>query len=120
MMTLGLNKPDGLRRRRGGWWFWQLLILLTVFLLSPLPSPAYSVLTHEAIVDAAWDSGIQPLILARYPKTTTEELREARSYAYGGCIIQDMGYSPFGSPFFTDLLHYVRSGDFIAAMIRDA
>ena len=37
-----------------------------------------------------------------------------------GCIIQDMGYYPFGSKFFSDLVHYVRTGDFIVNLIREA
>jgi hypothetical protein len=74
---------------------------------------AYSVLTHEAIIDSAWDQNIKPLLLKRFPNSTPEDLIKAHAYAYGGCIIQDMGYYPFGSKLFSDLLHYVRSGDFI-------
>ena len=77
-------------------------------------------LTHEAIIDSTWDSGIKPLLLKRFPACTADELREAHAYAYGGCIIQDLGYYPFGSTFYSDLTHYVRSGDFIANMIRES
>jgi hypothetical protein len=80
----------------------------------------YSVLTHEAIIDSAWDSGIKPLLLRRFPAATREELTQAHAYAYGGCIIQDLGYYPFGSKFFSDLTHYVRSGDFILNLIRES
>jgi hypothetical protein len=80
----------------------------------------YSVLTHEAIIDTAWDGSIKPTILKRFPRATSEQLHEAHAYAYGGSIIQDMGYYPFGSKFFTDLAHYVRSGDFIEALLREA
>jgi hypothetical protein len=80
----------------------------------------YSVLTHEAIIDSAWDQNIKPLLLKRFPDATPDDLRQAHAYAYGGCIIQDMGYYPFGSKFFSDLLHYVRSGDFIANEIADS
>ena len=80
----------------------------------------YSVLTHEAIVDSAWDDGIKPLLLKRFPNTTPEDLKTAHAYAYGGCVIQDLGYYPFGSHSFSDLLHYVRTGDFVQAMIRDS
>jgi hypothetical protein len=80
----------------------------------------YSVLTHEAIIDSAWDDSIKPLLLKRFPRSTAEQLRESRAYAYGGAIIQDMGYYPFGSKFFTDLAHYVRSGDFIEALLRES
>ena len=80
----------------------------------------YSVLTHEAIIDAAWMDGIKPLLLQRFPGTTPEELQQAHAYAYGGAIIQDMGYYPFGSQFFSDLTHYVRSGDFVLALITES
>src|SRR5258708_3123504 len=98
------------------------LTVLSVQLLFLLPTPgaAYSVLTHEAIVDAGWDPTFKPLLLSRFPRTTADQLREAHAYAYGGSIIQDMGYYPFGSKFFTDLVHYVRSGDFVVNMLRDA
>jgi hypothetical protein len=81
---------------------------------------AYSVLTHEAIVDAAWKDGIVPLLLERFPHTTPEQLIQAHAYAYGGAIIQDLGYYPFGSQFFSDLTHYVRSGDFVLALIAES
>ena len=80
----------------------------------------YSVLTHEAIVDSVWDKDIKPLLLKRFPSASADELREAHAHAYGGAIIQDMGYYPFGSKFFSDLTHYVRSGDFVEALIRDS
>ena len=81
---------------------------------------SYSVLTHEAIVDSTWDSAIKPLLLKRFPASTGDELTEAHAYAYGGSIIQDLGYYPFGSKFFSDLTHYVRSGDFVFNMIRES
>jgi hypothetical protein len=81
---------------------------------------AYSVLTHEAIIDAAWQHDIKPLLLRRFPNATPEELIEAHAYVYGGAIIQDMGYYPFGSRFFSDLTHYVRSGDFVVALIEES
>jgi hypothetical protein len=80
----------------------------------------YSVLTHEAIVDAAWKDGIAPLLLSRFPNATPEELLRAHAYAYGGAIIQDLGYYPFGSKFFSDLTHYVRSGDFVLALLEES
>jgi hypothetical protein len=85
-----------------------------------LPCAAYSVLTHEAIVDSAWESRIQPLLRARYPQATEDDLREARAYVYGGSLVQDMGYAPLSSKTFSDLTHYVRSGDFVAALLTDA
>ena len=80
----------------------------------------YSVLTHEAIVDTLWDASIQKMLLQRFPMSTPEELEEAHAYVYGGCIIQDMGYYPFSSKLFSDLTHYVRSGDFVVALIRES
>jgi len=81
---------------------------------------AYSVLAHEANIDALWDPTIKALLLTRFPATSAEELAEARAYAYGGCVIQDLGYYPFGSHFFSNLLHYVRTGDFVEALIHNA
>jgi hypothetical protein len=86
----------------------------------PAPAAAYAVLAHEAIIDSAWDTNIRPLLLQRFPNATAEEIKEAHGYAYGGAIIQDMGYYPHGSRLFSDLTHYVRSGDFVLALLRDA
>jgi len=80
----------------------------------------YSVLTHEAIIDAAWKDDIVPLLLRKFPSATPEELLQAHAYAYGGAIIQDLGYYPFGNKFFSDLTHYVRSGDFVLALIEES
>ena len=77
----------------------------------------YSVLTHEAIVDTLWDRSIQPLLLERFPNAKPEDLIKAYGYADGGCIIQDIGYYPFGNYLFSDLVHYVRSGDFVQTLI---
>ncbi len=96
------------------------LTLLFVLLASCQPTRAYSVLTHEQIIDLTWADSIQPLLLKRYPNLTKAQLQEAHAYAYGGCVIQDLGYYPFGKPLFSDLLHYVRTGDFIRALFRDA
>jgi Zinc dependent phospholipase C len=85
-----------------------------------LDCEGYSVLTHEAIIDAAWKDSIEPLLLSRFPHATPEELLQAHAYAYGGAIIQDMGYYPFGNRFFSDLTHYVRSGDFVLALIEES
>ena len=96
------------------------LLAAVMVLASSRPVAAYSVLSHEAIIDSAWDTSIKPVLLKRFPGATKEELREAHGYAYGGAIIQDMGYYPHGSMFFSDLAHYVRSGDFVVAMLRDS
>jgi hypothetical protein len=95
-------------------------LLLVLVMLDLQPLHAYSVLTHEALIDRNWEHHIQPLLLARFPASTPEQLKEARAYTYGGAIIQDMGYYPFGSKFFSNLTHYTRSGDFVMKMIRDS
>src|SRR5690348_15104197 len=98
-------------------------ILILGFLFGVLSSSncaGYSVLTHEAIIDAAWKDSIEPLLLSRFPNATAKELLQAHAYAYGGAIIQDLGYYPFGNRFFSDLTHYVRSGDFVLALIEES
>jgi hypothetical protein len=99
----------------------KVLVLITVLLLCLSPtSDAYSVLAHEAVIDSEWDGVIKPILLERYPDSTPADLKKAHAFAYGGAIIQDMGYYPFGNKFFSDLTHYVRSADFIRALIRDS
>jgi hypothetical protein len=93
---------------------------IAVFVLTAGPLFPYAVLAHEAIIDTAWTDAIQPLLLKRFPASTEQELLEAHAYAYGGAIIQDSGYYPFGSHFFSDLVHYVRSGDFIVNLLRES
>jgi hypothetical protein len=93
---------------------------ICALLFSCAPAYAYSVLTHEAIIDSVWDQNILPLLIRRFPQVSPEDLLRAHGYAYAGAIIQDMGYYPFGSKFFSDLAHYVRSGDFVVTMIQDA
>lgn len=88
----------------------------------PLVQPiyAYSVLTHEALIDQNWARGIKPVLLTRFPTASEDQLKEAQAYSYGGAIIQDMGYYPFGSKFFSNLTHYTRSGDFVTALLQDS
>jgi hypothetical protein len=83
-------------------------------------SHAYSVLTHEELIDLLWNDHLRPMILARYPGLTEDQIREAHAYAYGGAVIQDMGYYPFGNKEFSDLVHYVRSGDFVLELIKES
>jgi hypothetical protein len=97
-----------------------LIVILAFCNLFPNFAFSYSVLTHEELIDLAWNDFIRPLLLARFPNATEAQLREAHAYAYGGSAIQDMGYYPFGKQFFSDLTHYVRSGDFVAYLFRDA
>ena len=104
--------------------FWRTgfaaVCILALVLSWPARCAAYSVLAHEAIIDSAWDTNIRPVLIKRFPLATPDELRQAHGYAYGGAIIQDLGYYPHGSVLFSDLTHYVRSGDFILALLRDA
>ena len=95
-------------------------IALSSVLAVPERAAAYSVLAHEACIDALWTPAIEPLLVQRYPGATPQELQAARAYAYGGSVIQDLGYYPFGSRFFSNLVHYVRSGDFVEALVRNA
>src|SRR6202040_1887730 len=95
-------------------------LLLFLFLFTTHLCPAYSVLTHEEIVDLLWKDQIVPLLKRRYPNASEEDLRRAHAFAYGGSLIQDMVYYPFGNKYFSDLTHYVRSGDFIINLIDEA
>ena len=94
--------------------------MLMVAVAAPQLGLGYATFTHEELIDLAWNHSIRPLLLQRYPGTTEIGLREAHAYAYGGCLIQDLGYYPFGETLFSDLTHYVRSGDFVLALLRDA
>ena len=98
----------------------SLLIVFGVCLWAPPRAAAYSVLAHEALVDSAWTDVIVPMLRQRFPGTPDEQIAKARAFAYGGAVVQDLGFYPFGSHFFTDLLHYVRSGDFVESLIRNA
>src|SRR5450631_864130 len=81
---------------------------------------AYSVLTHEEVVDLLWKDDIKPLLTKRFPTASPDDLRKAHAFAYGGSLVQDMGYYPFGNKYFSDLTHYVRSGDFIVNLVNEA
>ena len=96
------------------------LALVLVLLMSGGGSFAYSVLTHEEIVDLLWSDEIRPLLLKRFPDLSDDQLKEAHAYAYGGAVIQDLGYYPFGSAEFSDLVHYVRSGDFVRELLLES
>jgi hypothetical protein len=95
---------------------------LTLFVLFPFSriADAYSLFTHEQLIDLSWKSSIVPLLLSRYPTLSPEQLEHARAYAYGGCVIQDIGYYPLGDKSFSDLTHYVRTGDFVVNLFRNA
>jgi Zinc dependent phospholipase C len=96
------------------------LALLLVWSFASQPAYPYSLLTHEQLIDLTWKDSIAPLLRSRYPGSTPVELEEARSYAYAGSVIQDIGYYPFGDSFYSELTHYVRTGDFVVFLFRDA
>jgi hypothetical protein len=97
------------------------VVLFLFGLMLPWASAhAYSLLTHEQLIDLTWKDSIVPLLLSRYPNLTEAELERARAYAYGGCVIQDIGYYPFGDIGFSNLTHYVRTGDFVVNLFRSA
>jgi hypothetical protein len=98
----------------------RLLAILVLLLTCSLGSFAYSVLTHEEIVDLLWKDEIRPLLLKRFPALTEDQITQAHAYAYGGAVIQDLGYYPFGSKEFSDLAHYVRSGDFVRELLIES
>jgi hypothetical protein len=95
-------------------------VMVFAVLLVPAPARAYSVLAHEALIDAAWDDHLAPALRRRHPDASVEAVRTARAYAYGGALIQDLGYYPFGSRLFSNLVHYVRSGDFVSSLIQQS
>ena len=99
---------------------WKALLWLGTFLVLSQLSGAYSVLTHEQVVDLLWEDRIQPMLKARFPDATDKQLKEGHAYAYGGSLMQDMGYYPFGNRYFSNLTHYVRTGDFIVALLQEA
>jgi len=100
--------------------FMRVGIVLLIVLMSCSGSSAYSVLTHEEIVDLLWTDQIRPLLLKRYPGLSEEQITEAHAYAYGGAVIQDLGYYPFGNREFSDLVHYARSGDFVRELLLES
>ncbi|HEY3626105.1 MAG TPA: zinc dependent phospholipase C family protein [Terracidiphilus sp.] len=96
------------------------MLFLVMMALGATPAGAYSLLTHEQLIDLTWNDSIVPLLLSRYPSLTPAQVEHARAYAYGGCVIQDIGYYPFGDQFFSNLTHYVRTGDFVVNLFRNA
>lgn len=98
----------------------RIFALCLVFQLFSTSASAYSVLTHEEIVDIVWLDQLRPMILHRFPGLNEDQLRHAHAFAYGGAVIQDLGFYPWGSKEFSDLVHYVRSGDFVTEMLRQS
>src|SRR5271165_382091 len=114
-------RPAGRARPRGwGPWTARVAAVFVVMLLCANGSFAYSVLTHEEVIDLVWTDEIRPLLLTRFPGLTEEQITEAHGYAYGGAVIQDLGYYPFGSTEFSNLVHYVRSGDFVRELLAQS
>jgi Zinc dependent phospholipase C len=97
----------------------RLLVTVGIFLVCNT-AMSYSVLTHEFIIDSLWNDQITPVLLSKFPDATPDELKEAHAYAYGGSVIQDLGYYPFGQEYFSDLTHYVRTGDFVVNLLSEA
>jgi Zinc dependent phospholipase C len=110
----------GVTAQRWCRFYFRIFTLLIAVLLCSGGLRAYSVLTHEEIVDLLWADEIRPLLLKRFPVLTDDQIKEAHAYAYGGAVIQDLGYYPFGSREFSDLVHYVRSGDFVRELLRES
>src|SRR2546427_12347043 len=79
----------------GGWRpiFFRVVALLLVLLICN-GAFAYSVLTHEEIVDLVWTSELRPLLLQRFPGLSEEDLTEAHAYAYRGRTIHDIRSYP--------------------------
>ena len=96
------------------------LVVIVLLLAAPASARAYSVLAHEAMIDAVWEAQLVPTLTRKFPQATADAVMNARAYAYGGSLIQDLGYYPFGSRLFSNLVHYVRSGDFVGALVRES
>ena len=121
-LTSAMHSSPSLRATAA---FWRLLAkrmvtLLLIMVMCGAPSFAYSVLTHEEVVDLLWSDEIRPLLLKRYPGLSDDQIKEAHAYAYGGAVIQDLGYYPFGNKQFSNLVHYVRTGDFVHEMLLES
>src|SRR5664279_1341652 len=122
MSTRPRHSSPPLRAKAAGWRLLaaRVVALFLVVVMGSGASFAYSVLTHEEIVDLLWSGEIRPLLLKRYPGLTEEQIKHAHAYAYGGAVIQDLGYYPFGSREFSSLVHYVRSGDFVRELLLES
>jgi zinc dependent phospholipase C len=116
------RKPTSAGTISTGWYLLlaRIVALVLIVLMFGIHSSAYSVLTHEEIVDLLWTDQIRPLLLKRYQELSEQQITEAHAYAYGGAVIQDLGYYPFGSREFSDLVHYVRSGDFVRELLIES
>jgi hypothetical protein len=119
VLQRALQKGAHIIRTRTCSTFFKIFTLLAL-VFAATPAVPYSIQTHEEIIDLAWKASIRPILLKRFPYLTEAQIQKAHGYAYGGCAIQDFGYYPFGNKFFSELTHYVRSGDFVLALLRNA
>src|SRR5579862_7654626 len=115
-----MNSDTSHKISRWRWFCARVAIFVLAVLIYGRVSSGYSVLTHEEIVDLVWTDEIRPLLLERFPELSEDQLKEAHAYAYGGAVIQDLGYYPFGATEFSDLVHYVRSGDFVRELLVES
>src|SRR5258705_4449905 len=92
------------------------LFLLAVFFAARV-CPAYSVLTHEEIVDLLWQDQIQPLLKKQFPSATDEDLRKAHAYAYGGAPLQEIGALPLCQKQLSGPVYPVRRRDVLGEPI---
>jgi hypothetical protein len=99
---------------------WRVLLGLCLVVCLAQMCGAYSVLTHEQVIDLLWKDDLIPLLKSRFPAVTDDDLKKAHAFAYGGSLVQDMGYYPFGNTYFSDLTHYVRTGDFIVNLLNES
>src|SRR5437016_7766420 len=121
-LTSSMHSSPSLRATAALWRLLakRIVTLLLIVVMCGGASFAYSVLTHEEVVDLLWTDQIRPLLLKKYPGLTDDQIKEAHAYAYGGAVIQDLGYYPFGSKDFSNLVHYVRSGDFVRELLLES
>src|SRR4029077_798247 len=121
-LTSAMHSSPSVRATAADWRILakRMVTLLLLVAMSGGASFAYSVLTHEEVVDLLWTDEIRPLLLKRYPGLSEDQMKEAHAYAYGGAVIQDLGYYPFGSKQFSNLVHYVRSGDFVHELLVES
>src|SRR4030081_2017738 len=121
-LTSAMHSSPSLRATAAVWRLRaeRTVTLLLIVVMCGGASFAYSVLTHEEVVDLLWTDEIRPLLLKRYPGLSEDQIKEAHAYAYGGAVIQDLGYYPFGNREFSNLVHYARSGDFVRELLLES
>jgi hypothetical protein len=68
------------------------------------PCRAYSVLTHEEVVDLLWPDQIGPLLKQRFPAATEENMRGPMLTPTVGASCKTWGTTPSATTF-SDLVH---------------